>query len=165
MLSTRRPHRMNRTSALTCRRSCTRLRFAVEVAPRACRSIQRYGSRVRPDVAWPPLIYPDVDCVLIPFRACLTRSARPSTDATDAHDRSGNPLLDRLNPDDGQRVLLFGWRTGLGDHVDGGGDRRRFPSARSSGAACRRVAGHRQGVVPPNRNCRAGKDWIQGGAG
>jgi hypothetical protein len=54
------------------------------------------------------LIFLDVDGVLIPFRAGSTRSARPSTEAaTDAHDGSGNPLLDRLNPDDGQRLLAL----------------------------------------------------------
>jgi hypothetical protein len=55
-----------------------------------------------------PLIFVDVDGVLIPLRACPTGADRPSCDHTRGiHDSVGNPLLDRLDPLDGRRLLAL----------------------------------------------------------
>ncbi|SNT65794.1 hypothetical protein SAMN05421812_1272 [Asanoa hainanensis] len=50
-----------------------------------------------------PLVFLDVDGPLIPFRARPTAYARrPADEAT------GNPLLERLDPADGERLLALG---------------------------------------------------------
>ncbi|GAA2604452.1 HAD domain-containing protein [Dactylosporangium fulvum] len=51
-----------------------------------------------------PLVFLDVDGVLLPFRG---RSARPDRPWVEADDGSGNPLLDRLDPGDGRRLLAL----------------------------------------------------------
>ncbi|WP_091065266.1 HAD domain-containing protein [Micromonospora humi] len=48
------------------------------------------------------MIFLDIDGVLIPFRKRPVSTARSSSD-----DLSGNPLLDRLDPDDGRRLLAL----------------------------------------------------------
>jgi hypothetical protein len=55
-----------------------------------------------------PLIFVDIDGVLIPFRSRSIATTRYSGDgAGHAPDPSGNPLLDRLDPDDGHRLLAL----------------------------------------------------------
>lgn len=51
-----------------------------------------------------PLVFVDVDGVLIPFRP---RPSTPRGRGVGVHggDGSGNPLLERLDPDDGRRLL------------------------------------------------------------
>jgi hypothetical protein len=49
-----------------------------------------------------PLVFLDVDGPLIPFRARPVRRGRSPGDA------SGNPLVSRLDPDDGRRLLALG---------------------------------------------------------
>ncbi|MCZ7438108.1 hypothetical protein O7598_16985 [Micromonospora sp. WMMC241] len=49
-----------------------------------------------------PFIFVDIDGVLIPFRSRPIGTAR-----TPGDDHSGNPLLDRLDPDDGRRLLAL----------------------------------------------------------
>jgi hypothetical protein len=52
-----------------------------------------------------PWIFLDIDGVLIPFRARQTSTAHASAGANgNAH---GNPLLDRLDPADGRRLLAL----------------------------------------------------------
>jgi hypothetical protein len=51
-----------------------------------------------------PIVFLDVDGTLIPFRS------RPSGSTTPPADTPGNPLLDRLDPYDGQRLLALGCR-------------------------------------------------------
>ena len=65
----------------------------------------RYGSAVTPGTSDAPLILLDVDGPLIPFKSrSVDRPggalAAPSTEA-------GNPLLDRLDPRDGKRLLAL----------------------------------------------------------
>ncbi|MET8910350.1 hypothetical protein [Micromonospora sp. NPDC004551] len=55
-----------------------------------------------------PLIFVDIDGVLIPLRARSTGTTRRSSgDLPDAPDDSGNPLLERLDPLDGRRLLAL----------------------------------------------------------
>jgi hypothetical protein len=71
---------------------------------------ERYGSVVLPGVARQPLIFLDVDGVLIPFRGRPTRRDRPATGfaaGADGRDGLGSPLLDRLDLDDGRRLLAL----------------------------------------------------------
>ena len=53
-----------------------------------------------------PLIFLDVDGPLIPFKARL--SDRAGGGPSDSGAESGNPLLDRLDPEDGRRLLALG---------------------------------------------------------
>ena len=56
-----------------------------------------------------PIVFLDVDGTLIPFRARPAGSAQVATHAlVPADDASGNPLLDRLDPADGRRLLALG---------------------------------------------------------
>ncbi|MGW3788485.1 HAD domain-containing protein [Micromonospora chokoriensis] len=69
----------------------------------------RYGAGVIAGRAHSPLIFVDVDGPLIPFRARRVSRERPSRGADVRQlDRNGNPLLDRLEPDDGRRLLALG---------------------------------------------------------
>ncbi|AVT35557.1 HAD domain-containing protein [Plantactinospora sp. BB1] len=56
-----------------------------------------------------PLIFVDIDGVLIPFRPRPAAGAdhRLGSGAGHTPDRSGNPLLDRLDPEDGHRLLAL----------------------------------------------------------
>jgi hypothetical protein len=69
----------------------------------------RYGASVMPGRADRPLVFLDVDGTLIPFSARPVRIAG-SASGTNAAALSwpGNPLLDRLDPDDGRRLLALG---------------------------------------------------------
>ncbi|MCX4473056.1 HAD domain-containing protein [Micromonospora sp. NBC_01655] len=54
------------------------------------------------------LIFVDIDGVLIPLRARPSGVSRRWSDrAADGPDRHGNPLLDRLDPADGRRLLAL----------------------------------------------------------
>ena len=56
-----------------------------------------------------PLVFLDVDGPLIPFRARPAQRADPSSDVTGpASEASGNPLVRRLDPADGRRLLALG---------------------------------------------------------
>jgi hypothetical protein len=52
-----------------------------------------------------PLVFVDVDGVLIPFRPRPSAPHRRGIGAVHGGDGSGNPLLERLDPDDGRRLL------------------------------------------------------------
>lgn len=65
-----------------------------------------YRSRVLAG-ATRPLIFVDIDGVLIPFRARSVDTRRSSSGAGDVGDGLGNPLLDRLDPADGRRLLAL----------------------------------------------------------
>ena len=57
----------------------------------------------------PPLLFLDVDGPLIPFRARATAAPSAAGEVVRAADHpSGNPLMDRLNPADGPRLLALG---------------------------------------------------------
>ncbi len=62
-----------------------------------------------------PLVFLDVDGPLIPFRS---RPFPAGTSDADPADNGGNPLLDRLDPQDGRRLLGLGcplvWATTWG---------------------------------------------------
>src|SRR5215218_8278395 len=61
------------------------------------------------DHADPPLVFRDVDGPLIPFRARPSRRRQPlSTFARASSEALGNPLVDRLDPTDGRRLLGLG---------------------------------------------------------
>jgi HAD domain in Swiss Army Knife RNA repair proteins len=60
-----------------------------------------------PAVVTRPLIFVDIDGVLIPFRARSTSTQRPHNSAADAANDSGNPLLERLDPSHGPRLLAL----------------------------------------------------------
>jgi hypothetical protein len=55
-----------------------------------------------------PIVFLDVDGTLIPFRARPAESTPVATHAVVPADGSGNPLLERLNPADGRRLLALG---------------------------------------------------------
>ncbi|RAO56830.1 HAD domain-containing protein [Micromonospora saelicesensis] len=62
-----------------------------------------------PGFAGRPVIFLDVDGPLIPFKARPVGQRRPSGGSAKRQtDKLGNPLLDRLNPDDGRRLLALG---------------------------------------------------------
>jgi len=64
---------------------------------------------VLPDRANRPLIFLDVDGPLIPFRARpVGRERSPVGAVTQLPNTTGNPLLDRLDPDDGRRLSALG---------------------------------------------------------
>ena len=72
-----------------------------------------------PGTAARPLIFLDVDGPLITFRARpVSRRLDIGQVATAASDGHGNPLLERLDPDDGRRLLALGgqlvWATTWG---------------------------------------------------
>jgi hypothetical protein len=61
------------------------------------------------DQAGPPLVFLDVDGPLIPFRARTTRRRQSLTNfAGPSREALGNPLVDRLDPADGRRLLGLG---------------------------------------------------------
>src|SRR5690606_40592812 len=68
--------------------------------------LQGYGSGVRAGTTR-PLIFVDIDGVLIPFRARSGGTRRPVGGVGDAADGTGKPLLDRLDPADGGRPLAL----------------------------------------------------------
>ncbi|MGR6321308.1 HAD domain-containing protein [Micromonospora soli] len=62
-----------------------------------------------PGFANRPLVFLDVDGPLIPFKARPVGRMRSLGGAvTQPLDGTGNPLLDRLDPDDGRRLLALG---------------------------------------------------------
>ncbi|MGW3790207.1 HAD domain-containing protein [Micromonospora arida] len=64
-----------------------------------------------PGFARRPVIFLDVDGPLIPFKARPVGQRRPSGGTAERQtEDTGNPLLDRLNPDDGRRLLALGCR-------------------------------------------------------
>jgi Swiss Army Knife RNA repair-like protein len=70
-----------------------------------------YGSTVMHGLASCPLVFLDVDGVLIPFKARpVGRGHSLGGQVTQPVADSDNPLLDRLDPDDGRRLLATGCR-------------------------------------------------------
>lgn len=58
-----------------------------------------------------PILFLDVDGTLIPFRSRPVESVRVAAySLVPPGDESGNPLLDRLDPEDGRRLLALGCR-------------------------------------------------------
>jgi hypothetical protein len=68
------------------------------------RGVDGYGCGVNAGVAR-PLVFVDVDGVLIPFRPRPSISGRRGVGDAHGGDGPGNPLLERLDPDDGRRLL------------------------------------------------------------
>ena len=66
-------------------------------------SSARYGSSVIAEIRTDPLVFLDVDGPLIPFKARAV--ARPVGACVDLLSEFGNPLLERLDPEDGRRLL------------------------------------------------------------
>jgi hypothetical protein len=55
-----------------------------------------------------PFVFLDVDGPLVPFRARPVAKGRRSGDRrTDTHAEDSNPLLDRLDPEDGRQLLAL----------------------------------------------------------
>lgn len=78
------------------------------------RAHRRYDAHVLPHPVDRPLVFLDVDGPLIPFKARPAGEISPDT----SPDGGGNPLLDRLDPEDGRRLLALGcpliWATTWG---------------------------------------------------
>jgi hypothetical protein len=55
-----------------------------------------------------PLLFLDVDGPLIPFRARPAAVRPDPADLAEPASASGNPLIDRLDPADGRRLLALG---------------------------------------------------------
>lgn len=55
-----------------------------------------------------PLLFLDVDGPLIPFRARSTERTFGTSDAIASAEAAGNPLIDRLGPVDGRKLLELG---------------------------------------------------------
>lgn len=89
----------------TAPRTAERCRHWNRVASRRAAE-QGYGSWVLAG-ATRPLIFIDIDGVLIPFRARAVGAHRSGAGVTDIADGLGNPLLDRLHPGDGGRLLAL----------------------------------------------------------
>ncbi|WP_422740551.1 HAD domain-containing protein [Micromonospora sp. WMMD729] len=61
-----------------------------------------------PDLADRPLVFLDVDGPLIPFKARrIGRRRSLDSAAAQPKEGTGNPLVDRLDPDDGRRLLAL----------------------------------------------------------
>jgi hypothetical protein len=90
-----------------------------------------------------PLLFLDVDGPLVTFRLRpegLDHS--PGRSVIEPSAAAADPLLNRFNPDDGRRLLGVGMPSGLGDDMDGGGQRGDLSTDRPSPAARRGLARH-----------------------
>jgi HAD domain in Swiss Army Knife RNA repair proteins len=64
--------------------------------------------KVMSSLAQRPFVFLDVDGPLIPFRARpVTEGRRSGGRGTGPHGEGGNPLLDRLDPEDGRQLLAL----------------------------------------------------------